>query len=290
MITTFMYHDIRDSKSYKKRYDLKSFLKIDEFKKHIDYIVKNYKVIKTKDIVNNINSDENLAIITFDDGLKDHYDIINILLEYKITGTFLIPTLPISDGKMIHSHKIQFILASEDESILKNRILKMIEGDKNEIYEKYSVTNVKDNWWSKDMIFITNFLRYGDKYKHITNFLFEEIVTKNEKNFCKDFYLNEEQVVEMINSDMEIGGHGYTSDILNDDNMFNEIDKSIDYIKKFHDNDIIFSYPNGVFNDKIVSYLSKKKCKFAYTTEKSVLNNNELLKIPRFDGPQTILI
>jgi len=290
MITCFMYHDIRDAMSYHKRYDLKSFLKVSNFRKHIKYIKDNYKVIGTKDITNNIDSEENLAILTFDDGLKDHYDITEILLDNNISGTFLIPTLPISDGKMIHSHKIQFIMACEDESIIKYKILNMVDTPIQETYDTYSKTMVKNNWWSKDMIFITNFLRYGDKDKNITNHLFKTIVSNNEKSFCEDFYLNETQVREMINSGMEIGGHGYTSDILNLDNMVMEIDKSIEYIKTFHNDEIIFSYPNGVFNDEIIMYLKEKKCIFAYTTESKSMYNNDLLRIPRFDGPQTILV
>lgn len=288
MITSFMYHDIRDSKEYKKRYDLKSFLNVSDFKKHIKYIKKKYKVIKTSEIIDNLYTKDKLAVLTFDDGLKDHYDITEILLDNQITGTFLIPTLPITDGKMIHSHKIQFIMACEEESIVVKMILDMV--NEPNIYDTYSVTMVKNNWWSKDMVFITNFLRYGDKDKSITNHLFNNIVTKDEKDFSSNFYLNQNQVKEMINSSMEIGGHGYTSDILNNDNMIEELDKSIDFIRTFHNDEFIFSYPNGKFSDAVISYLKKKKCKFAYTTESKNMYNNDLLRIPRFDAPQTIIL
>ena len=289
MISTFMYHDIRDSEIYKKRYDLKSFLTIDYFKKQLDLITKRYKVIKTNEIPNYINTDIECAVLTFDDGLKDHFNVTEVLVDYGITGTFLIPTLPVIGGKMINSHKIQFIMACEDEGIISRKNLGMVNTSKKETYETYSITTVKDNWWSKDMIFITNYLRYGKNNKEITNALFEEIVTKNEKKFCDDFYLSEDNIREMVSHGMEIGAHGYTSDILNKDNALEEITKSIDYIKNFYDEEIIFSYPNGVFNDTIIEHLKEKKCTFAYTTEKKEIYNNDLLRIPRFDAPQTIL-
>ncbi len=291
MISVFMYHDIRNSKEYKKRYDLKSFINVDDFKNHLDYITSNYEVIKTVDIPDNITSDKKCAVLTFDDGLKDHYDIVDILLDYKITGTFLIPTSPIINGEMIHSHKIQFIIACENEEIIKNSIFKMLDENIEKCYSQYSRSLVKDNWWTKDMIFITNFLRYHRNGKSITDRLFSEIVTNNEKSFCDNFYLNENNIKEMVDCGMEIGGHGYKSDILNSVNMKSEIDKSIDFISKYNNGyDMIYSYPNGIFNEDSVDYLKSKGCKFAYTTQNAAVYNDDLLRIPRFDGPQKILI
>jgi hypothetical protein len=125
-----MYHDIRDDKKYPKRYGLKSFLDVNKFKKHLDLLTNRYEIIRTSDIPNVIDVDGNYAILTFDDGLKDHYHITELLLSHGINGMFLVPTLPITDGRIIHSHKIQFLLASEDEKILSKKVL---EGLKDEI-------------------------------------------------------------------------------------------------------------------------------------------------------------
>ena len=56
----------------------------------------------------------------------------------------------------MNTHKIQFILASADEKIIKDEILSLFD-NKEEIWKEYSVTKWKNNWWSKEMIFITNF-------------------------------------------------------------------------------------------------------------------------------------
>jgi len=261
MISVFMYHDIRDDKKYPKRYDLKSFLNVNKFKNHLDFIVGNYDVIKTSDIPNVVNEKDNYAVLTFDDGLKDHYNITELLLSHNINGTFLIPTLPITEGKMIHSHKIQYLLALEDEKTLTKKILENTENP-NDLYNHYSKTNVSDNWWSQDMVFTTNFLRNHGDGVGITNRLFNEIVTNDEKEFCDDLYLTEKNIIEMVSNGMDIGGHGYTSIALTDNNQRKEIDGSIDFISKFYDGDVMFSYPNGIYNDETVDILEQRGCKY----------------------------
>ena len=112
-----MYHDVRDfsNTSFKSRMEMKSFLTISQFKYQLDHLVKNYTIISTKDLVNiNYKKNTDYAILTFDDGLIDHYEISSMLLDRGITGTFLIPTKPIRDRVVMNSHKIQFILSATD--------------------------------------------------------------------------------------------------------------------------------------------------------------------------------
>ena len=59
---------------------------------------------------------------------------------------------------MILSHKIQFILAAVDEKLLVNELLSNFV-DGSIIYYKYSTSKWENNIWSKDMVFVTNFLR-----------------------------------------------------------------------------------------------------------------------------------
>ena len=129
LIKAFMYHDVRDfsNTSFKSRLEMKSFLTISQFKYQLDYLIKNFTIITTKDISNiNNKEDKNYAILTFDDGLVDHYEVSSILLDKCITGTFLIPTTPVRDRIVMNSHKIQFILSISDEKLLVKKILKYL--------------------------------------------------------------------------------------------------------------------------------------------------------------------
>ena len=295
LAAAFMYHDIRDFNNinYKSRFELKSFLTVDQFKSQLDYLIKNYRIISTMDLLNKDNiSDDKCAILTFDDGLKDHYEVASILADYKIKGTFLIPTVAVRDRLVMKSHKIQFILASENEKVLVDRIFDCFDLSplkRQVVWNKFSWSKWKDNWWTPEMVFITNILRNHKMGTQITNELFADIVTKDEEDFCGDFYLTESQVRDLVSYGMEVGGHGYLSESLTLLDQEKDISKSLEYIKSFHNNDLVFSYPNGEYNDETLSLMGQYGCKFSYTTvSKLITNDFKNLEIPRFDGPQTL--
>ena len=298
-IRAFMFHDIRNftDTNFPNRYKLRSFLTKKQFMHQIDLIKSRYNIIKSTDIRSvNLDEDKNdYAVLTFDDGLSDHFYVYNYLKSIEVKATFLVPTAPVLEQKMIHSHKIQFIIASADEEILVQEILENFV-NKKEIWNKYSTTKWKDNWWSKEMTFLTNFLREHSTpsfNNHIyTDYLFEKYVSKNFEEFTRDFYFNESQLEEISNSnDMTIGGHGYTSDnlLLIDDIDF-DIKESYNFVKKYSD-DFVFSYPNGGFDENIKNVLKDCGCSLSYTVNPMTVTSLDFidyLEFPRYDAPQRI--
>ena len=287
-----MYHDIRDDTKYKSRMALKSFLNINQFKKQLSYITSNYTPIGTRDLIHHIYKKGKFAILTFDDGLRDHYNVCSILLDRKIKGTFLIPTLPIKNREVMTAHKIQFILSSMPEISAVLEIMKLLKAspvEEDTLWKHYSVSKWESNWWTKEMVFITNFLRMPFN-KWIVDRMFSRFLTKDEKAFAEDLYLSEKQLKEMADAGMEIGAHGYTSKSLESvEDQEEEISKSLEYVKQFDDKGLIFSYPQGSYNDQTLGLLKKYNCKYAYTTKPDFITGNiHALEIPRFNGPQTI--
>jgi len=298
-IRAFMFHDIRDFEdtNFPDRYKLRSFLTKRQFIHQIDLIKSRYHIIKSTDVHNiNLNEDRNdYAVLTFDDGLSDHFYVYNYLKSIKAKATFLVPTAPVMEQKMIHSHKIQFIIASANEETLVREILGNFV-NKGEIWDKYSKTKWRDNWWSKEMIFLTNFLRnYNtssfDNHTY-ADYLFKKYVSKDPEKFIKDFYFNQDQLREISNNgDMTIGGHGYTSDnLLLIDNVEHDIEGSYKFVKKYSD-DFVFSYPNGGFDENIKSVLKECGCSLSFTINPKTITNLDFvdyLEFPRYDAPQKI--
>ena len=297
-IRAFMFHDIRnlEDTNYPKRYNLKSFLNEEQFKYQVNLIKNKYKIISSLDVKNiDIHNDDNdYAVLTFDDGLSDHFNVYKYLRSLKLTGTFLIPKMPIIENKVMNTHKIQFILASTDEKIIKDEILGLFD-NKEKIWKDYSTTKWKNNWWSEEMIFITNFLRrYNDNnlnHTQLTDYLFDKFVTKDELNFSKDLYLNEKNIEEMSNNGMIIGGHGDVSEnLLLIDDYKTDINESKKFISKYS-NEFIFSYPNGGYNDIIKTHMNSINCSISYSINPYTitdLDEIDYLEFPRYDSPQKI--
>ena len=265
-VTPFMFHDVRDCSDsrYMRRYNLRSFLTVKQFVDQLKYIMGRYKIISSKQLYNihEETIEGECAVLTFDDGLLDHYaNVFPILKYYNVSGTFLVAAKPAIEDYIIHSHKIQFILSCvENEEVLVERLFDKLNLDSFErasLWEKYSVSNFKDNWWTKEMIFVTNFLRYHAESRYsVVNELFNEFVTKDNKAFNEFLYMKTEHIERIIKSDMIVGGHGYTSEnllSLNDEERYEDITKSLDFVKYFStDGFISFSYPNGSYNHKVI--------------------------------------
>jgi len=293
MAKAFMYHDIRDPQysAYPRRLELRSFVSTTQFKCQLKFITENYRVIEPQYLKENLQ--EGCAILTFDDGLKDHYLVAEMLHKAKLKATFLIPTLAIRARKVIKIHKIQFILASISEKKVVENIFDLMGPDPYErdaLWNAFSVSSHPNNWWSKEMVFVTNFLRRHDAGDMITDKLFAKFITKDEKDFCADFYLTPAEVGHMAECGMTIGGHGYTStDLGNLNNQEEEIKESLLYASSFSAPPLSFSYPQGSYNDDTISYARMHNCELAYTTRaENITFDTDLLKIPRFDAPQTL--
>jgi len=286
-----MYHDIRDVKDtlFKSRITLKSFLRVDQFKSQLSYIKKKYKIISIYDLPN-IDDNRDYAILTFDDGLKDHYRVASMLSDEKIPASFFIPVNAVENRKIIKSHKIQFILDSAEEKWVVRDIfnsLKAFGEEERGLWKTYSLSKWKNNWWSPEMVFVTNILRTHKKGSELTDLLFADLVTSDEASFCEDFYLTENNVSDLVSSNMQVGGHGYLSESLTLLDQENDIAKSLNYVKKFHKNNLAFSYPNGSYDSSTLRIMEELGCKFAFTTKQiDVDNKASFLEIPRYDAPQ----
>ena len=102
------------------------------FDGQLDYIAKHYSVCKLADVVEASRGERelptNACVLTFDDGLADHYQTVYPrLLERGFTGAFFPPARPLQERCVLDVHKIQFVLAAmEDHDQLAAEILEDI--------------------------------------------------------------------------------------------------------------------------------------------------------------------
>ena len=102
-----MYHYIR----YKdNEFPNFKFLHKKNFLKQLSYFEKKNSFLKIGDNISNFKEKNNKITLTFDDGLKEHFEVAKYLNKKNILGFFFIPTYPYIANDFINPHKLHLIL------------------------------------------------------------------------------------------------------------------------------------------------------------------------------------
>src|SRR3989339_231219 len=301
-ITIVMYHYIRDTENTKYS-DIKG-LSIKQFEEQVEYITKYYKVITAEELINNVNLGTELLpnsiLLTFDDGYIDHFfNVLPVLKRNKIQGLFFPSAKAIIENEVLDVNKIHFILASKkDKNLLIEDIFKLMNMyrkkynlKENEHYFKTYAN--KNRFDTKEIMFIKRILQKGlpeELRKIITKELFVKYVTTDESTFSKELYMSLEHLKYIQDEGMYVGSHGYTHywlDILEKDKQEEEIDLSLQFLKKIGGNckHWIVSYPQGAYNDSLLSILKNRGCVIGLTTKVGIadIDTENILALSRLD-------
>lgn len=294
-----VYHYVRPIKN--SQYEIKG-MDVDDFQNQIIMLKKKYKPIGMQDIIEALDNKRQIVndsiLLTFDDGIKDHYDyVFPLLRENGIEGLFFPSGKPILKKIVLDVHKIQFILASvENPRSIINEIRKYLDDLKNEFdtesfdsyYKKFAVENRFD---SKDVKFIKNLLQKGLPYELRTKLidrLFKRYVTDDEESFSKKLYLSMDEIRKMKNAGMTFGSHGYSHywmSTLAEKELIKELDDNLKFLEKIKGNYLGMCYPHGSYNDLVMQKTAEYGFKFGLTTEigEAILDNENRFKLKRFD-------
>ena len=259
------YHIISDEKlpHVKHLYKYKS---IQSFKKDIEVLSKYYEPIDIKNVLLTYSErliiPENSFLLSFDDGLKEVYDIVfPILREKNIKAIFFINPNFIDNENYLLRHKLSFIVAKL-EGCNDMKIKKKI-GD---------LLSIKDN----DIYKIRKkILTFREEDKPFIN----EICEILEIDFLKEnIYLTKSQIKEIIDAGFFIGAHTMSHPrltLLSLEKQKEEIINSIKWVRSnFKLEYSFFAFP---YSDKGISKEVFKTI-FAYDEKAIVFGNSGLKK------------
>jgi peptidoglycan/xylan/chitin deacetylase (PgdA/CDA1 family) len=294
-----MYHYVRPIKNSK--YPCIKGLELINFKKQIMFFREKFGFQNLDFLFNEsfLEGNKAPAILTFDDGLKDHFRHVYPILKSKnIQGLFFPPAKPILENIVLDVHKIHFILAMESD---KSKIVKDIF-EKIISYQKdYDLENPK-NLWDKlaissrfdtgEVIFIKRILQRELPIKirtEITNELFVKYVTSNESDFSKELYMSLDEIDEMRENGMYFGSHGYSHQWLSymsEKNLNIELEKSYEFCERISPNTKkIMCYPYGDYNESVINKIKNIGFTGGLTTKtgNAELNDKNLFTLNRYD-------
>ena len=296
-----MYHYVRPIKESK--FPRINGLELNGFIRQINYFKNNGNFIDSSQLFNSLNYGKHIPsnsfLLTFDDGLKDHFSyVFPILKKNKINGLFFPPLQPLYEKIVLPVHKIHFILEkNNDEQKLFNKLFDLINFYKEE-FNLESPKNYFDNlkftsrFDSNKIEFIKKILQkflLKKPRELIINKLFEEFVSEDEKSFSENLYMNIDEIKEMKEEGMFFGGHGYSHSwftSLSSEQLEFEIQKCREFCQKINQSNIlIMCYPYGDFDKNVTKIAHDNGFEVGLTTEigTSVLEKNKSMILPRFD-------
>jgi len=106
-----MYHYVREHRA-----DLPYFtyLHVDDFERQLDYFARHYPVASKADFEHALATGiplKNAVVLTFDDGLADHYHYVRpTLVKRGLWALFYLSTKPYTEAKLLDVHRIHYLL------------------------------------------------------------------------------------------------------------------------------------------------------------------------------------
>ena len=295
-----MYHYVREIK--KSKFPNLKGLEFEDFKKQINYFIKNFNIISHSDLVEILNTKKipkkKSILLTFDDGYIDHWKyVFPFLKKKKISGCFYPPVQVIKKKKVLDVNKIHFILDREQN---RDKILNLIYENLKKYFDiapknlNLKNINLDSRFDDKKTILIKRLLQNHlpiNIRQKITNKIFQKILNISESDFAKKLYMDTKQIKEMYKNNMGFGSHGDNHlwwQYLDYKNQVIEIKNSVDFFKKnkIYDDNFSVCFPYGSYNSDTVKILENFDVKFALTTKLGSLNKSNIQKnfhLPRYD-------
>lgn len=214
---------------------------VDQFSDDLDFLCQHFEPLELGEVRYRMKNNSKIHSpgfhLTFDDGLKEIYDVIApILEERKIPATFFINTDFIDNKKLFYRYKIGVIieiLKEEDAEEKKNKISSILK---------------ESSKWQTDIQDSLLQLIYHDQL------LIDEIASVLEVDFNEWLmdhrpYLSSGQIKELIDRGFTIGSHSKDHPrfkYLNLSSQKEQIEKSFLSLKEtFNIEDFYFSFPFG---------------------------------------------
>lgn len=268
-------------------------IQIESFQKHFDYTY----LDEVRDFHNNkIDFEGKLKLlITFDDGLTDHYLAAKILQEYRVKAVFFVPTCIFVDKLPANPTIIHYALEKyRVDGFLDayRKALNTLGMPLNKFDIQY--TKGKDDPWAVIREIKVQFkYKFGGKEgRDILIHIYENTLLKDYPNIMDIMHCSVGELQEMIDMGHSLGVHTHnhisvSASDLTKEEFFDEIIKPQQYFKEYFGIDAYsLSYPYGKKDDCYDSdTLNGKTAKFdiAVTVEEKMnFRNTNPFEIGRY--------
>ncbi len=280
-----MYHYVRDGARVHARTTA-------ELEGQLDHIARAYTVVGL-DAVRTRSWPDDACLLTFDDGLVEHLDVVAPALARRgMTGVFCAPGAAVVERRVLDVQKSQFVLAaSDDHAALARRVFELApDEDEAALRERWTLHHRYD---PPEKVLVKRLLQDGlpdSARRRVLDTLFAELVSDDEHAFAGGLYLDLDGVRELRAMGMELAGHGWEHRrlaLLDEAGQREEIDGSVSLLEaalgeRPREWAMCFAY--GSRDETSLRLLRERGCAVGLTTEPRVATReDDLLQLPRLD-------
>lgn len=256
-------------------------------KNHGDFIHPNTLLENRKEV---LASKDNYFLITFDDGLKEQFELaLPILEKLKIPALFFINSINHIEKKVSLVHKVHLVRSVVSSEMLYENLENYTNRKLNqkEVFESHQFYRF-DNQKSAELKYFLNVLLNFEAQEKFINAIFTEYF--NENLVLENLYMNTKEIQQLIQKGY-IGSHTHTHlplGIYDEKTILYELETTKKYLEVVGGATINYvSYPYGTVLAATVQVAELAKqvgYKFGFTTQPKVNNAaDNLLLLNRFD-------
>ncbi len=253
----------------------------EKFRKQLKELSKYGRFVSQKEVLNGIHEKEKAILITFDDGLKEQFELAKpILDELKIPFICFVNTSNFRDKNVSLVHKIHLLRSRISPELIQEQIEKeaniiLTEQEKGKAVGHYNY----DEQHVATLKYLLNFRMGFNELQKLIDPLFKEHF--DEAEMATDLYMNDDQLLELWQQD-SLGSHGHEHDplgLLPPDKAKINLEKSQRFFEmKFGEKAKSFSYPYGSFEAcrNLSKFLAEVGFEIAFSMERAINKDSKI--------------
>ncbi len=284
------YHYIRDNG--KDAFKLPGYSR-DAFRGHLDFLKNNYQIVRLEELValkREKKDIEKYCSLVFDDGITDHYENAFPDLIARGISAFFFPIASVFDGKAPVTIKMHVVFSVMDGKKIAISLENYINEKSSASFPNFKVPmdhRINTEFRLKDDVITANLKQIIAELplsvkEGFADSLFGTII-KDEKGFCKKFFMQPEQLREMHKAGMGIGVHSYNHTSLKSltsKEQKEDIVRAKDIVESMINDKVeAFSYPFGDCDSHSLDVLKSAGFRYGviYNSRRVSLSDDDLL-------------
>ncbi len=220
-LVSVMYHYVRDTESTDFP-DIKA-VSVADFRSQVARVKETFATSPLEGCVEFLEGrwdpGRDLCILTFDDGLIEHHEIVSeILSDLDVPGVFFLPTAALEDHEVLAVHMNHFLLASLGTSGLRDHLTRAASALEIDLPPSPGLDRVRATYrWDDDetaaLKFLVNHQLDPVTSERLLAHVFPEVLG-SPADFARTLYIDWDQARSMQTSGFDMGGHSHGHKVL----------------------------------------------------------------------------